>query len=196
MAIINKLLRNAKSEVSVNYICSDSTGISIVTNKVALQSDLQIINQYMKSSEEINGLQVDEPWLPQSKSYLKIIGIPYYPNGKSQDCLNSSNVKAILKQNQIFNNIKLASKPRVIKVSPKSDMSIIWIDIWDVQSGSKAKCLINWCFNISRYIATIRGANMNLGIPQCKNCWKWSHTTFSCRIQESKYIKYNGPHKS
>jgi len=61
MAIINKLLRNAKSEVSVNYICSDSTGISIVTNKVALQSDLQIINQYMKSSEEINGLQVDEP---------------------------------------------------------------------------------------------------------------------------------------
>ena len=61
MAIINKLLRNAKSEVSVNYICSDSTGISIVTNKVALQSDLQIIDQYMKSSEEINGLQVDEP---------------------------------------------------------------------------------------------------------------------------------------
>jgi len=61
MVIINKLLRNAKSEVSVNYICSDSTGISIVTNKVALQSDLQIIDQYMKSSEEINGLQVDEP---------------------------------------------------------------------------------------------------------------------------------------
>jgi len=61
IAIINKLLRNAKSEVSVNYICSDSTGIFIVTNKVALQSDLQIINQYMKSSEEINGLQVDEP---------------------------------------------------------------------------------------------------------------------------------------
>jgi len=33
---INKLLRNAKSEVSVDYIRSDPIGISIVTNKVAL----------------------------------------------------------------------------------------------------------------------------------------------------------------
>ena len=72
-------------------------------------------------------------------------------------------------------------------------MSIIWIDIWDVQSGSKAKCLINRCFNVSRYITTIRDANMNLGVPQCKNCWKWGHATFSCRIQGSKCIKYNGP---
>jgi len=37
VANINKLLRNAKSEVSVNYIHSDPIGISIVTNKVALQ---------------------------------------------------------------------------------------------------------------------------------------------------------------
>ena len=31
----------------------------------------------------------------------------------------------ILKQNQIFDNIKLAFKPRVIKVLPKLDMFII-----------------------------------------------------------------------
>jgi len=74
---------------------------------------------------------------------LKIIGIPFFPNGKTQECLNASNVKTILKQNQIFDDIKLASRLRVIKVSPKSDMSIVWIDIWDYQSGSKARCLIN-----------------------------------------------------
>jgi len=34
------------------------------------------------------------------------------------------------------------SKPRVIKVSPKSDIAIVWIDIWDVQSGKNAKMLI------------------------------------------------------
>ena len=43
-------------------------------------------------------------------------------------------------------------------------MSIIWIDIWDVQSGSKAKGLINQYFNVGKYIATIRDANMNPGI--------------------------------
>ena len=59
----------------------------------------------------------------------------------------------------------------------------------------KAKDLINRCFNVRRFIATIRGANTNSGIPQCKNCWRWGHSTFSCRIQESKCIKYNGPYK-
>ena len=170
IANINRLLRNAKSEVAVDYIRSDPIGLLIVTNKVIIQLDLQIIDQYVKKSEDINELQVEEPCLPQLKSFLKIIGIPYYPNGKTQECLNSSNVEAILKQNQIFDDIKLASKPRVIKVSPKSDMSIIWIDIWDFQSGSKAKCLINQCFNVGKYIATVRGANMNLGISQYKNC--------------------------
>ena len=172
VANINRLLRNAKSEVAVDYIRSNPIGLLIVTNKVALQLDLQIIGQYIKKSKDINELQVEEPRHPQLKSYLKIIGIPYYSNGKSQECLNSSDVEAILKQNQIFDDIKLASRPRIIKVSPKSDMFIIWIDIWDIQSGSKAKCLINCCFNVGKYIATVRGANMNSGIPQCKNCWK------------------------
>jgi len=139
---------------------------------------------------------VDVPWLPQSKSYLKIIGIPYFPHSNSQDWLISSDIKEIIKQNQIFDNITLTSKPYIIKVLPKSDISIIWIDIWNVQSKSKAKSLINQCFNIERYITTISRANMNPRVPQCKNCWKWGHITFSCRIQESKYIKCNGLHKS
>ena len=88
------------------------------------------------------------------------------------------------------------SKPRVIKVSPKSDIAIVWINIWDVQSGVNAIMLINRCFNIGNHIATIRGANMNPGIPLCRNCWKWEHSTFSCRIQGTKYVKCNGPHKS
>ena len=97
----------------------------MVTNKVAQSSDLMLINQYIKNSNDVNALQVEEPRLPKSKSYLKIIGIPYYSHSNTQDHLTSSNIKTILKQNQIFDNISLASRPRVIKVSPKSDMSIV-----------------------------------------------------------------------
>jgi len=143
VANINRLLRNVKSDVVVDFIRSDPIGLVIVTNKVASMSDLQIISQYIKKSEDINELQVEEPCLPQSKLYLKIIGILFFLNGKTQDRLNTCDVETILKQNQIFNDIKLASRPRVIKVSPKSDMSIVWIDIWDYQSRNKAKCLIN-----------------------------------------------------
>ena len=137
-----------------------------------MQSDLQIIEQYVKNSNDINALQVEVPQLLQSKSYLKIISIPYFLHSNSQDYLTSSDVKNIIKQNQIFDNITLAFKPCVIKVLPKSDILIIWIDIWDVQSESRAKGLINQYFNIERYIATIRGANINPSVLLCKNCWK------------------------
>ena len=66
--------------------------------------------------------------------------------------------------NHIFNDIILAFKPRVIKVSSKLNMSIIWINIWDTQSGTKAKSLINRKFNIGSFIATIYGTNMNPGV--------------------------------
>ena len=192
-ANINRQLCNVKSEV---LTWADPLGITIVTSKVFQQSDLLIIDQYVKNSNNVNAFQVKEPWLPKSKSYLEIISIPFYPHVNSQERLSSSDIESILKQNHIFNNISLTSRPRVIKVSPKSDMSIIWIDIWDIQSSSNVKMLINRCFNISWYIATIRDANMNLGIPQCKNCWKWGYTTFSCRIQGSKCVKCNSSHKS
>jgi len=41
----------------------------------------------------------------------------------------SKDVEDIIKQNQIFNNIVLTSKPHVIKVLSKLDMAIVWLDI-------------------------------------------------------------------
>ena len=61
VAHINRLLKNAKSDIVVDFIRFDLIGPVIVTNKVANQSDLQIISQYIKRSEDINELQVEEP---------------------------------------------------------------------------------------------------------------------------------------
>ena len=77
----------------------------------------------------------------------------------------------------------LVSKSYVIKVSPKSDMAIVQIDIWNVQSGSNTKMLINKCFNVSNYIATIWEANMNSEVSQCKNCWRWVHSMFCTKFK-------------
>ena len=155
VANLNRTLRNFKSEVLVDYIWSENSGIMVITNKVALQYDLSIIDNYIKSSNNINSLQVEEPRLSKSKSYLKIIGIPFLPHANSQEKLSSNDIEMTLKQNHIFENISLASKPRVIKFSPKLDMAIVWIDIWNIQSGANAKMLINRCFNVRNYIATI-----------------------------------------
>jgi len=73
VANINRQLCNTKLEVLVNYIQSDPLGVTIIINKVSQQSNLLIIDQYVKNSNDINALQVEEPQLPKSKSYLKII---------------------------------------------------------------------------------------------------------------------------
>ena len=62
--------------------------------------------------------------LPQSKSYLKIVGISFNSK-KTNSYISLKEIKGVLKNNYIFNNIVLTSKPCIIKVFPKSDMAII-----------------------------------------------------------------------
>jgi len=166
---LNRALKNIKSNILVDFICQEQLGVTIVTNKVVIALDFQTIKKYIKSANYIEADEVEVPRLPQLKSYLKIISIPYLRKNTLTP-ITSNTVKDIIKKNYIFNNIILASKYCIIRVSPKSDMAIIWIDIWDVQSGNKAKELINRCFNIGSYIAIIRGMNMNPGVLQYKNC--------------------------
>ena len=51
-------------------------------------------------------------------------------------------IETIIKNNHIFNNIVIASKSYIIKVSPKSNIAIIWLDIWDIQSSSYIRGLL------------------------------------------------------
>jgi len=77
---MNRNLKNAKSEALVDFIWSNQSGIMVVTCKVALPSDLQIIENYVKNVEYIDVTGINVSCLSQSKSYLKMIGISYYPH--------------------------------------------------------------------------------------------------------------------
>ena len=135
---INQALKSIKFNTCTNFIYTDNKGVIISTNNVALNSDLQEIEKYVKNSLDTNDDGISSPRLPQSKSYLKIVGISYFVD-KSNTWILSEDIKYILKNNYIFNDIILASKPCIIKVSPKSDIAIVWIDIWDIQNGNNTK---------------------------------------------------------
>ena len=152
------------------FIRPCSSGITIVTNNVPNPSDLSIIEKYFKSVKGINSNNIPSPRLLQSKSYLKIMGLPYLRADGNK--ITSENVIDFMKHIDLFENVPLATKPHIIKALPKSDIAIIWFDIWDTQNNFKAKLLINYSFNLGRHIATVRATNMNPGIPQCHNCWK------------------------
>ena len=57
--IANINLRNLKSEVLVNFICLDLIEIIVVISKVAVQSDLYIIENYVKNIDDIDSLNVE-----------------------------------------------------------------------------------------------------------------------------------------
>jgi len=65
-------------------------------NKVASPSDLQTIKNYVKNANHIDSNDIEMPCLPQSKTYLKMIVIPYLMDNTSMS-INSSVVETILK---------------------------------------------------------------------------------------------------
>jgi len=50
------------------------------------------------------------PYLPQSKSYLKIIGISYFLENTNTS-ISTDVIKMIIEDNYIFNNTAVALKP-------------------------------------------------------------------------------------
>ena len=121
---INRALKNIKSEVMADFVHSDQAGITIVTNKVTSSLDLQAIKKYVKNANHIKVDKVKVPYLSQLKLYLKIIDISYLVENTNTFIL-ADIVEEIIKSNYIFNNIVIASRLHIIKISPKSDIVII-----------------------------------------------------------------------
>ena len=63
------------------------------------------------------------PRLPQSKSYLKILGILYFVEDTNLP-ITSDIIESVIKSTHILNDIILASCPWVIKMFSKSDIVI------------------------------------------------------------------------
>ena len=144
----------ARSKLRVESVYKAWDGVFMSTNSVASAAELEVIKQWLKKTARLGESTEVEPRLPQSKSFLKILDVPYW-NSKSSLPITSAQVEAAFSNSLLFEGVSLASMPRIMKVSPSSDMSVIWIDIWDSQKGSKGKTLINRSFNFERHTATV-----------------------------------------
>ena len=98
------------------------------TNSVASVAELEVIKQWLKKTAGLGEITEVEPRLPQSKSFLKVLGVPYW-DSKTSLPVTPAQVAEVLSSSPLFEGITLASMPRIMKASPSSDMSVIWIDI-------------------------------------------------------------------
>ena len=142
---INKCLKNSKSIIVVDFIYYNASRIIITMNTPANDLDLSMIENYLKNVQNVNPDFIESPYLLKSKSYMKIVGLPY---SSELGVMFPDIIEGVFKNSHLFKDVLLASKPRVIKASPKSDKTVVWVDIWDSQSGSCMKNIINWQFNI------------------------------------------------
>jgi len=139
---INRCLKEIKLDITADFIYKIDDRIIITTNKAIAALDLKVIKKYLKNNNEINSDSIKSPYLLMSKSYLKIIGLPYILE-QTNSSVTPDIIKSIIKKMHIFNNIILALKSCIVKASPKSDMAIVWVNIWDSQNRTKAKTIIN-----------------------------------------------------
>jgi len=107
---INKLLKDVKSEILADCICSNNKGIVIITNKIAILFDLSIVEKYIKELNNVNSDNVISSKLPQFKLYLKILDISYFLDTTNLSVM-SDIIKRVIKSTHIFNDIVLASYP-------------------------------------------------------------------------------------
>ena len=149
---INEYLKNSNSDIITDFIRLLNNGVIITTNHPANATELSRIENFLKKIDNIDPISIEAPRLPKSKSYMKIVRLPY---NSELGTITPDFIKGVLKEMHLFKDTTLASKPRVIKAFPKSNKAVVWVDIWDSQSSSTAKNIINCCFNIGCYIATV-----------------------------------------
>ena len=127
---INRLLKDIKWDTSADFIHTNSKGIIATINKIATLSDLKVVEKYMKKLNNIDTSNVMSLRLPQSKLYLKFLDILYLIENTNLS-ITANVIERIIQTSHIFNNTILASHPHIIKALPKSDIAVIWMDIWD-----------------------------------------------------------------
>ena len=125
---INKCLKISKSDTIADFIRSNVNGIIITTNKPASDLDLSTIEKYLKNVQNINPDSIESPYLPKSKLYIKIIGLSY---SSKLGVITPDIIADALRNSHLFKDATLASKPHIIKISPKSDKAVVWVDIWN-----------------------------------------------------------------
>ena len=166
----NKGLVSARSKLRVESVHKAWDGVSMSTNSVASVVELEVIKQWLKKTASLGEITEVESCLPQSKSFLKVLGVPYW-DSKTSLPVTPTQVAEALSSSSLFEGITLASISHIMKASPSFDMSVIWINIWNSQKGSKGKTLINCSFNFGCHTVTVRGTAMHPGVAQCHNCW-------------------------
>ncbi|KAF8958392.1 hypothetical protein BDZ97DRAFT_1668574, partial [Flammula alnicola] len=171
-------------------------GISITTNRIANEEDLNVICTWvLKLIPETDTLMV---WvgLPTSKSFLKVmINIPAYKNIAQREMTTRQEVQDVLCASPLSLYIVLEGLPRVVWNSKASPTTVAQFNIWDSQAGTHAKALIRRSIMFRGKAVLIVASAANHDTPLCTHCWRWGHPKQGCHALRPRCARCSGPHE-
>jgi hypothetical protein len=145
MNIVNCGLEQNKSKLCIEAITSTSrvSGFTLITIGVANSHDLEILKLYVGCA--LNTTQDSDLGIPQSKSCLKIVHVPYLLNNSP---ITPELMSETMKRHELADNFILAGPPRIARNTKDSDSCMVWFNLWDSQNGKWAVPLVNCHINI------------------------------------------------
>ena len=111
--VVNRALLAANSKIRILSIARAYSGYALATNDVAQPNDLNVIRGWVHSA--IPG-ENPECWagLPTSKSYLKVVDIPYYSNLQTLERTTPQDVERVMRASPLSEHFFLAGLPRIV----------------------------------------------------------------------------------
>ncbi|KAF9440408.1 hypothetical protein P691DRAFT_687774 [Macrolepiota fuliginosa MF-IS2] len=184
--LVNRSLACTKSTLKVDSVHISPCGLTFATASIPSTSDLDTLEATF--SAKLPGAQVS---IPALQSFIKIMDVPYFKSSTTEPFLITE-LNAQLKHSIIPPDFIVHL--HFTCNSPKADSATIWIDLSDLQRGTRASQLISHCLFLNNVEVLIKGAKAHTGMPQCQCCWKWGHTTDACCCPAIHCPICSGPH--
>ncbi|KXN84581.1 hypothetical protein AN958_12317, partial [Leucoagaricus sp. SymC.cos] len=102
-----------------------------------------------------------EAYLPASKSFLKLIDIPYIRQDGSRT--TSDQVEGVMRASNLSNHFILVGPPQVVRNSKSSDTVTAYFKVWDSQRGTRATNLIGHSLQFGHWTSRVMEASANPG---------------------------------
>ncbi|KAK1216913.1 hypothetical protein PQX77_020444 [Marasmius sp. AFHP31] len=182
-ATVGVALRNRGRSLKVLSTKPAYDGWSMATSAVATTPEVEIIAARIRDmvpSEFKYSLWVG---LPTSTSYLKVLDVPYYSTRGDRSPITAEEVIEQFRSSPLREDLGcISGKPRVVHNSNKSTMATVYFNVFDSQTGTRAKRLIDRQLHIFGRSCYIRATASNPGTPICQRCCRWGHSANSCRM--------------
>ncbi|KXN86229.1 hypothetical protein AN958_10339 [Leucoagaricus sp. SymC.cos] len=165
-----RLLNRYLADNRVSGLCAEVIqvaygGWSIQVSDVPSLEQLNVICKWLGKHFSPVGFKA---YLPTSKSFLKLINIPFICQNGSRTM--AQQVEAVMWDSNLCNHFVLVGIVCIVHNSKSLDAVIVYFEVWNSQRGTRAANLMGHSLQFGKWTSRIMEANANPRASLCQHC--------------------------